>query len=58
MFKGLQQSTRSEKISQNIEESTGLMYKIKNEDVYKDYNSNKEILDFIKYSTKSEQDDG
>ena len=32
------------KISQNIEESTGLMYEIKNEDVNKDYNSNKEIL--------------
>ena len=30
------------------------MYEIKNEDAYKDYNSNKETLDFIKYSTKSE----
>ena len=30
------------------------MYEIKNEYVYKDYNSNKEMLDFIKYSTKSE----
>ena len=30
-----------------------LMYEIKTKDVYKDFSSDKEMLDFINYSTKS-----
>ena len=34
-------------------ETDSLMYKIKTEDVYEDFNSNKEMFDFSNYLTKS-----
>ena len=34
-------------------DTDSLMYEIKTADVYEDFNSNKEIFDFINYSTKS-----
>ena len=34
-------------------DTDGLMYEIKTEDVYEDFSSNKEMLDFSNYSTKS-----
>ena len=33
--------------------SDSLMYEIKTEDVYEDFSSDKEMLDFSNYSTKS-----
>ena len=35
-------------------ETDSFMYKIKTEDVYKDFRSDKEIFDFSNYLTKSE----
>ena len=34
-------------------DTDGLLYEIKTEDVYVDFSSNKEMFDFINYSTKS-----
>ena len=34
-------------------DTDSLMYEIKTEDVYEDFNSNKEMFDFSNYSTKS-----
>ena len=36
-------------------DTDSLIYEIKTEDIYKDFNSNKEIFDFSNYSAKSEK---
>ena len=38
-------------------DTDGLMYEIKTEDVYEDFSSNKEMLDFSNYSTNSRYHD-
>ena len=38
-------------------DTDGLMYEIKTEDIYEDFSSNKEMLDFSNYSTNSRYHD-